>query len=69
MTTDPVVDEKQAARICGCKPQTLGVWRVKGCGPPFLKIGRLVRYRASDLEQYLASRRCQNTAEAAALAD
>jgi predicted DNA-binding transcriptional regulator AlpA len=30
--------------------------RLTGDGPPFIRIGRLVRYRASDVEAWLAAR-------------
>lgn len=29
--------------------QTLAVWRMKGYGPAFFKVGRHVRYRLSDV--------------------
>lgn len=33
--------------------------RVKGCGCPFIKIGRLVRYRLVDVEAYEAANRVE----------
>ena len=35
---------------------TLGVWRCKGQGPPYLKIGSRVAYRGSDLNRWLSER-------------
>lgn len=35
---------------------TLADWRTKRQGPPYLKIGRLVRYREEDLASWLDSR-------------
>ena len=67
LETDRLVDEREAASILDCKPQTLSVWRLRGQGPAFHKIGRLVKYRLSTLAAYIDSRRCQNTAEADAL--
>jgi predicted DNA-binding transcriptional regulator AlpA len=31
-------------------------WRAKADGPPFIKVGRLVRYRRADVEAWLTSR-------------
>jgi excisionase family DNA binding protein len=48
---------EQAAEILGVSEQTLSVWRCTGrYALPYLKIGRLVRYRRCDLEAWLASR-------------
>jgi excisionase family DNA binding protein len=53
---------KQAAEIIGVAEQTLAVWRSAGRHDlPFVKAGRLVRYRASDIESWLASRTATST--------
>jgi len=45
----------QAAEVLGIPEGTLAQWRSQRRGPPFIKLeGRLVRYRARDLEQYIA---------------
>ncbi len=49
----------EAADLLGIEPQTLAVWRLHSKNLPFLKIGRLVRYRAQDIEAWLASRRVE----------
>ena len=52
-----LVGEKEAAEILGVTPGTLQVWRSTGrYGIPFIKVGRLVRYRLSVLQGWLASR-------------
>lgn len=49
--------EAEAAQILDLKPGTLGVWRSTKRYPlPFIKVGRLVRYRQSDLEAFLTAR-------------
>jgi hypothetical protein len=54
---DPVVNEKQASEIVGVTPGTLQVWRCTRRYPlPYIKVGRAVRYRVSDLQAFLASR-------------
>jgi hypothetical protein len=40
----------------GLSPRTLEGWRRRGEGPPYLKVGRLVKYRPEDIEAYKAAR-------------
>ena len=49
------VDERQAAVITGFSVKGLQQRRWLGKPPTYLKVGRLVRYRISDLEQFLDS--------------
>ena len=49
------VGEGQAAEITGFTVRTLQQRRWLGKPPAYLKVGRLVRYRVSDLEQFLDS--------------
>jgi excisionase family DNA binding protein len=47
----------EAAEYVGTRPHTLEVWRASGRYKiPFVKVGRLVRYRRADLDAWLASR-------------
>lgn len=60
------IDDKQAATALGIKASTLSVWRSTGrYNLPYLKVGRLVRYRLSDLAEFLARRTSDRTGEAA----
>jgi excisionase family DNA binding protein len=53
----PLLTPKTASEFLGIPEGTLAQWRSQRRGPTFIKLeGRLVRYRASDLEQYIASR-------------
>ena len=46
-----------AAEYIGVKPQTLAVWAsTRRYSLPYVKSGRLVKYRRSDLDAWLASR-------------
>lgn len=46
-----------AAAYVGVTPRTLEVWRcVKRHAIPYIKVGRLVKYRQSDLDAWLESR-------------
>lgn len=58
------VDDKQAASALGVKTTTLAVWRSTGrYNLPYLKVGRLVKYRISDLAEFLARRTASHTGE------
>lgn len=58
---DPIYDTDGARRYLGGddKPpakRTLERWRQTGDGPRYILVGRVVRYRRSDLDAWLASR-------------
>lgn len=46
--TAKLVSTAQAAVILDLKPNTLEGWRVRGVGPTYRKIGRLVKYHVED---------------------
>lgn len=55
---------EQAAARMGLKPQTLCVWRTAGrYDLPYIKCGRLVRYRPEDIDNFLAGRTQTHTGE------
>lgn len=57
MTHATLLQPKQAAEYLGVSPGTLEVWRSTKRYPlPFIKVGRLVKYRQSDLDAFLESR-------------
>ena len=52
------VTERQASIVLDVKPATLCNWRCTGrYHLPFIKTGRLVRYRVADLARWIAKRR------------
>lgn len=52
-----LLDENQAAELLTVTPGTLSVWRSTGrYNLPFVKVGRKVRYRRSDLVAWLDTR-------------
>ncbi|MCW3149287.1 helix-turn-helix domain-containing protein [Stutzerimonas stutzeri] len=54
----------EVAHVLGVKPITLATWRSTGrYSLAYLKIGRCVRYRVSDLAAFLVSRRGTHTGE------
>src|SRR5262245_38424398 len=50
---DAALKENQAAKLLGVSPRTLQAWRLRGGGPPYLKIGRAVRYQRKVLVAFL----------------
>ena len=60
------IDDKQAAEALGVKPSTLSYWRSTGrYNLPYRKVGRLVRYRLTDLAEFLERRTSDHTGEVA----
>ncbi len=55
---------KETAKYVRCSPRTLEAYRLDGTGPKFVKAGRKVLYRISDLEAWMASRTFLSTSEA-----
>jgi len=47
------LDEKRLCALLGISSVTATKWRAKAKGPPFIKLGRLVRYRRSDVDAWL----------------
>lgn len=62
-TVEPVFDTAAAAPLLGVRKGTLEVWRVRGTGPRFLKVGSRVLYRLRDINEFLDSRTRTSTAD------
>jgi hypothetical protein len=60
-----LLDTRNAAARIGVSPITLERWRVTGEGPIYAKLGKAVRYRPSDLDNWVASKLVTSTSEAA----
>ncbi|WP_373650585.1 helix-turn-helix domain-containing protein [Schlesneria sp. DSM 10557] len=57
MSLKSLLNEDEAAELLAVKPQTLAVWRCRGMNNlKFVKVGRAVRYRLSDIEEWLEQR-------------
>jgi predicted DNA-binding transcriptional regulator AlpA len=50
---DPLLSDRDVEKITGRARSTLQKDRVSGTGIPFVRIGRLVRYRQSDVTAFL----------------
>lgn len=54
ITTSKLLNREQAANFLGVRPQTLACWACSArYSLPFVRIGRRVMYRISDLEQFI----------------
>jgi predicted DNA-binding transcriptional regulator AlpA len=63
-TMAPVLSEDQAAELLGLSVRTLQRFRVDGCGPRYLKLGRKrVAYSEADISAWLEECRRQSTSE------
>jgi predicted DNA-binding transcriptional regulator AlpA len=52
-----LLDDEQAAGLLSIRKTTLQVWRsTNRVQLPYVKVGRLVRYRAGDLRAFIESR-------------
>ena len=52
-----------AATYLGLRAATLNKWGCHGDGPPFIKVGRLVRYRRWDLDAFILGRLRTSTSD------
>jgi predicted DNA-binding transcriptional regulator AlpA len=46
---DALLREQDAADLLSVSVRTLQSWRIRLAGPPFVQVGRAVRYRRRDL--------------------
>lgn len=61
--TGHIMRAPAAAAYLQLSTSTLAKWRLRGCGPPFSKLGRAVVYSTNDLDEFLASRRRFSTSD------
>jgi excisionase family DNA binding protein len=56
-----LLSRRQAAEYLGVKENTLAIWACnKRYGLPVIKVGRLCKYRVSDLDKFLDERTYAN---------
>ena len=51
-TENRTLTDVEVAERLGVSRFTVRSWRLKGVGPRFLKMGRAVRYRSRDVDEY-----------------
>lgn len=61
--TDLLLSRAEVEVNFGLSRRFLEVAAVRGDGPPFIKIGRSVRYRVSDLRDWIEARRVTSTSQ------
>lgn len=54
-TNRPLLTRPEAAARLAVPTGTLAAWASRGQGPPFIKLGRAVRYRPDDLDAWISS--------------
>lgn len=52
-----LLDTAGASALLGCSPGALVRFRVERRGPPYVRVGRLIRYRRIDLVRWVKSQR------------
>jgi predicted DNA-binding transcriptional regulator AlpA len=53
---ETLLNERQLSRLIAVSIGTLRSWRSDGKGPRFRKVGQLVRYAPSDVNEWLSRR-------------
>lgn len=61
-----ILTTTEAAAYVRLSKPTMERFRLSGYGAPYVKLGGAVRYRKSDLDAWLESRRIRSTSERAA---
>lgn len=60
-----LLDTVQTAALLGISPNTLKLWRHKGRGPRFVKLGDAAQsgvvYDEADVRAFIESRKCRST--------
>ena len=65
MSSETYLKPPEAAQYLHSSASTLAKLRVYGGGPIFCRIGRAIRYRRSDLDEFMAAGRARSTSEVA----
>jgi hypothetical protein len=63
MDSTPLFTEQQAAHFLTVEVKTLQAWRSRGQGPLYTKLGRCVRYRVIDLQQFVSEHLQSSTSD------
>lgn len=60
---DALLREQEAADLLCLSIRTLQSWRIRAAGPPFVQVGRAVRYRRRDLIAWIDANTCGGSVE------
>jgi predicted DNA-binding transcriptional regulator AlpA len=61
--SDGCLDTRSVAALTGTSPSFWNQRRVRGDGPPFIKLGSRVLYQLTEVEEWLADRTKRSTSE------
>lgn len=64
MSRFALLTEKELSQETGISCNTFRYWRANGQGPPFMKLGKSVRYRADEVERWMAENTVDTREEA-----
>lgn len=53
MATDKLLTRREVAELLRIKPQTLAAWGMRIQHLPFVRVGKAIRYRLSDVEAFV----------------
>lgn len=65
---ESLIDTAAVAKLLGLAPISLAKMRLRGNGPPYMQLGRAIRYSPSEVLAWARSRTRRSTSEAAAMA-
>jgi excisionase family DNA binding protein len=63
MSPETYYTAEEAAAYLRSSPSTLAKLRLHGGGPIFTRIGRVIRYRRSDLDRWMSSKLARSTSD------
>ncbi len=58
---EKLLSTKELAEYIGVTQTTLRQYRIDGCGPAYIKFGNRVRYRISDVENWICAKQTIRT--------
>jgi excisionase family DNA binding protein len=64
MSSESYYTPEEAAEYLRSSPSTLAKLRLYGGGPVFTRIGRVIRYRRSDLDHWMSGKLVRSTSDA-----
>lgn len=62
-TLPRLITARDMCRQVGIATQTAAVWRLRGFGPRFIKVGSRVMYETSEVSRWLVSRGRKSTSD------
>jgi excisionase family DNA binding protein len=66
MNDTKALTRQQVAEILSVRCETLSRWAARNEGPPFVRIGKTIRYHAAEIDRYLRGEQAAHKYNAAA---